>query len=128
MSMQHLILVYWIISFAVGFTTLLGVSLLYLKDRLPILRNYLFIMVCLSVLVITSGIKVYSRINLIHLDASLDFSLDIVSLAVESPLILLCPLFLFSFFETAPLKKRLFPLFILLSCFNFIFSISTYLF
>jgi DNA-binding CsgD family transcriptional regulator len=106
--MEHISLLYWIISFSIGFTTQIIVFLIYLKDKSPILKAYLLFMFFFSVLVITSGLKRYSDINLPFISSQISFYLDIISITAESFIIILCPLFAHSLLKKSPPAWRLF--------------------
>jgi DNA-binding CsgD family transcriptional regulator len=126
--MKHFILLYWIISFSVGFTTLIGVLLVYFRRRLQALRFYLLIMACLSTMVVISGIKVYADINLIGLATGAVDVLDGLSLAAEVPLVILCPLFILSFFNPAPFRRAGIAGFSALASFNAALTMTVFLF
>ncbi len=125
--MKHLFLLYWIISFSIGFTTFIALILIYFRFQNITLKYYIMQMLCLSILVITSGIKQYHDLNLPLISQKLIIYLDIISLLVEGFIPLLCVLFATSFINY-PYKKVINILFIIFSNIFLFLLLSTYLF
>ncbi len=125
--MEHLRLLYWIISFSIGFPTLIIIFLIYLKNKSPVLKSYLFFMFFLSILVITSGLKRYIDLNLPLISSWLTFYLDIISIVAESFILIFCPVFAHSLLKNPPPRWRIF-LFITYSIILFSIMIITFLF
>lgn len=57
--MKHILLIYYIISFAFGFAGMLIYWLLYLRERTKIVRNYLIFIIILTILNIPGAIAIY---------------------------------------------------------------------
>ncbi len=102
--MEHLLLIYWILSFAAGFTVLIASILIYLKRKNELLKYYILLLSALTILILSSTIKNYIDINQISPD-NLTIVLDIFFLFGETLLIAAVPIFTNSLFPYLKLIK-----------------------